>query len=360
MIVIEENTVAWNLLHMIALCGEFPAYSVGILGNRREYRKRICQMQDMQKYKNPYTGQTMTVKALTVSSAGRTKTVRILKNAVGLLKWTGDYKKYADRFLDARFHGDEEHLDRNHRVAETAALFFRTGYQVETFSDVDMTQMKRAVFYLPHVFKSNDDEPNPKASFTRITGAFGTPESCFAVYNTRDKAMNWAGRGETKSMLLLSERFGRALNGAILLGKDYEVGMKAALNTESADSKSPFCRMFNKLFFVPLDENGIKLLPLIAKKDFSERILELTFDPADRSYQKGSFNYHAKVGNVYVYSFLDSDLRGLVEFRNGIHPEDHTEILCYDFQTGFIQEFFRGTGIKITVIPFDAVKDNLS
>ena len=361
MIVLKENTVVWNLLRIIALCGEFPVYSIGILGNRREYRKRIAEMQLEQTYKNPYTGQKMTVRALTIASYGKTKSVRILKNAADLLKWIGYYEPYAERFLRKRFPGNEGHLDRNHRVAETAALFLRAGFSVESAYNADLKQREKAVFYLPHVFKRFEDEPgpDPKTQYTRITGAFASPECGYAVYNTRDRAMVWTGKGELKSMLLLRERFNRDLDGAILLGKDYETGMRAALNPDSAESVIPFCQMYRKLFFVPLDGNGVDLLQLITKKDVSERVLEMMFNPASRSYQKGTFNYHAMIGGVYVYSFLDSDVRGLNEFRKGMCPADRNEILCYDFQADFIKQFFRETGIKITVIPFEAVRNNL-
>ena len=359
MIVPKKNTAVWNLLRIIALCGEYPVYSIGILGNRREYRKRICEMQDEQTYKNPDTHQRLTVKALTISSFGRTKTVRLLKGATELLKWIGYYQPYAERFLTVRFHGSEEHLDRNHRVAETAALFLRAGIPVEWSCDADMKQKETAVMYLPHIFKTQAADPDPKTQYTRITGAFATPESCFSVYNTRDRAMVWTGKGELKSMLLLTERFGREPDGAILLGKDYETGMRAALNPDSAESRTPFCQMYRQLFFIPLDENGARLLRIVMQESASERILDMMFDPASRSYGSGTFNYHAKINDVYVYSFLDSDLRGLIDFRNGIHPGDRHEILCYDFQTDFIKQFFRETGIRITVIPFEAVNDNL-
>ncbi len=316
-------------------------------------------MQDVRKYKDPNTGQTMTVKALTVSSNGRTKTVRILKNATELLKWIGYYEIYADRFLNTSFHGDAEHLDRNHRVAETAALFLRAGCPVITDKDADMGRSGMPALYLANVFKSVNDEPDPKSLYTRVSAGYRAKGNCFAVYNTRDRAMKWLSGGEIKTALLLREKFRCDLTGAILLGKDYETGMRAAIKTSAKGSKTPFYQNWRKLYFLPLDENGIRLIEMVSQRNVSERILEMMFDPDVRSYGNGTFNYHAKVDGAYIYSFLDSDLRGLIEFRNGLHTGDASEILCYDFQTDFIKDFFREYESKITIIPYDAVRNNL-
>ena len=360
MIQFRENTVVWDLLRMIALCGEFPVYSTGLIGNRRECRKRICQMQTEQTYRNSRTGEKLTVRALTVSSNGRLKTVRLTRNGAELLKWTGDYATYADRFMTGYFKSDKEHIDRNHRIAETAAVFMRAGFHVESDRNADMTQSDDAVFYLPHIFKSSGYETDRKSLYTRITGGFRTPFDCFTVYNTRNRAMIWYGNSETKSALLLGEKAGLEVTGSIMLGRDYATGLRTAFNTESAGSRTRFYEMHRRLYFIPLDTNGIELLRLVAQRDFSERVLELMFDPGTRAYDRGTFNYHARIRGVYVYSFLDSDLKGLINYRNGIHSDYQTEILCYDFQTDFVNEYFSGTGTRITRVPFDAVKNNLS
>ncbi|MBO4220124.1 MAG: hypothetical protein J5933_04290, partial [Clostridia bacterium] len=65
------------------------------------------------------------------------------------------------------------------------------------------------------------------------------------------------------------------------------------------------------------------------------------------------------INGVYVYSFLDSDLKGIIEFKNGLRADDRAEVLCYDFQTDFVREHFSNNNIKITNIPMDAVKEIL-
>lgn len=344
---------------MIALCGEFPVYSVGILGNRREYRKRIYNMSDEQTYQNPYTGERITVKALTVASQGRTKTVRILKNATELLKWTDYYRTYSDRYLNSTFRGDESSLDRRHRIAEMAAMFLRAGIEIETDPNADMKQKKQAVLYMPHIFKTPDNEVDSKTIYTRITGCYKTPDNCFAVYNTRDRVMQWTGLGELKSKLVLHECTGTQVSEAIMFGKDYQTGMNTTLHSDVIVDHSHFHKLFHRIYFVPLNETGLEMLELISRKDFSSSILDLLFSPSDRSYDSGSFNYHAKVGDVFVYSFLDSDLNGLIEFKNGMRANEKNEVLCYDFQTDFIRNFFTGTGIRITEVPFDEIRENL-
>ena len=65
--------------------------------------------------------------------------------------------------------------------------------------------------------------------------------------------------------------------------------------------------------------------------DLKERLLELLFEPEQRSYDRGAFEYDACVNGVFVLSHLDGDIARLVRFKEAVERRpEHCEVLCFE------------------------------
>ena len=120
-----------------------------------------------------------------------------------------------------------------------------------------------------------------------------------------------------------------------------------------------FDAIYRNLYFIPMDEHGIRQLRLMTVPDWKERLLELLFDPEVRTYDRGLFEYDAKIDDAYVFSHLDGDLARLVRFKEAVENQcGNYEVLCYPYQMAFIREYL-GSRVTIKTIGFDAVEAEL-
>ena len=87
----------------------------------------------------------------------------------------------------------------------------------------------------------------------------------------------------------------------------------------------------------------------------------LLFDDEDRSFNRGNFEFDAKINGTYILSHLNSDLCRLNRFREAIidDPNDKYEVLCFEWQYDFVKKFLDDLA-KVTVISFDAVDKEMS
>lgn len=117
-----------------------------------------------------------------------------------------------DSFYGHRFPGDSAHRERNHRVAETAAMLMRSGVEIRPYllpalqtETIRQTVTDRHAFYFARDLKKLRAGEQNKTIFTRTVGALFSTESCYTVYNTRASAMKWSGLGEFKALHSLNE-----------------------------------------------------------------------------------------------------------------------------------------------------------
>lgn len=220
-------------------------------------------------------------------------------------------------------------------------------------------------FYLAKELKKLGEAEMNKTMFTRMVGTAYLGQRPYAVYNTRSAVMKWSGKGEFKTLHSVIEisRLNAgtdAMPAAILLGQSESVALKTLL--ESDTTKRPefrFDAIYRNLYFIPMDEHGIRQLRLMTVPDWKERLLELLFDPEVRTYDRGLFEYDAKIGDAYVFSHLDGDLARLVRFKEAVQNQrGNYEVLCYPYQMTFIREYL-GNHVTIKTIGLDAVEAEL-
>lgn len=354
------------ILTILSVAGEVPYRSVKLLGNERVHKKLIMNLTETQVIKNMHTGDTMTCRVFTVSGKGKAKTLRIYKGALPILRWLhpNALETYLDLFWNHKFPGDGAHRERNHRVAESVIMCMRAGIEMRSFYLPDLQIQKRtnqipceANLYVAKQLKKVGEMELNKTMFTRMVGAVFSHGTGYAVYNTRNAIMKWSGMGEFKTLHSLQEiaRMNsdiRTIHAAILFGQSEEIALATLIKSDKTQRMEfRFDSIYQHIYFIPMNEMGIRQLRFFTVPDWNEKVLELLFDPEDRSYNQGMFEYDALVQGIYVFSFLDFDIARLVRFREAILNKDmKCEVLCFAYQLLFLQTYL---GKKVTYKTLD-------
>lgn len=93
--------------------------------------------------------------------------------------------------------------------------------------------------------------------------------------------------------------------------------------------------------------------------DWKEKLLDLFFEPEQRSYDRGVFEYDAYVDGVYVLSHLDGDIARLIRFKESVvNRTDKYEVLCFEDQVKFLNGYLKDF-VQLRVIGRKEVEDAL-
>lgn len=374
MVHFRAGSQVWRLIMLLSFTGEFPYQSLSLLGKERVYKALVHKLITPQTFRNSQTGMEFTCRLLTVSGKGPNKTIRFYKGALPILEWLGPnvYRHYMDAFWNHRFPGDVAHRERNHRVAEAAAVCMRSGmearpYRLPKLQNLKICQTVPAApcLYLGKDIKKVGDTEMNKTMFTRMIGALFTPGSCYAVYNTRDAAMKWNGMGEFKSLHSLTElaRLNAGthrIDSAVLLGESEEIALRTLLESDkSRRLEFRFDSIYRHIHFIPMDEAGIRQLRLITVPEWKEKLLDLLFESKARSYDRGLFEYDACMNDTYILSHLDGDIARLLRFREAIAGQSgQFEVLGFPHQTHFLKAYL-GQAAAVKTISLEAVEEGI-
>ena len=108
-----------------------------------------------------------------------------------------------------------------------------------------------------------------------------------------------------------------------------------------------------------MNEDGMRQLSFITVPDWKEKILGLLFEPEDRSYNRGLFEYDAVVDDVYIYSYLDGDIARLIRLSEALDVKERdVVVLCFPYQVAFLREYL-GQRVEIKVIYMNTVEEGL-
>lgn len=375
MITIRPGSHTHQLLLLLSYAGEIPARSLYLLGNPKSWSALIQKLNQSQEFRMPDTNERITCRLLTVNGKGRLKTIRLYKAALPILEKIDPeaYRYYMDAFNRHHFSGDQQQIDRNHRVAEAAMMCLAASVETRQYMLPMLQNVKgRSVvprypaFYTGRELKWVGEDEENKTKFSRVVGAIFYPGGCHVVFNSRSALMKWNGSGENKvrdnlEIIARSSADISELNDAILFGSDYAVALRTLQSAhQNRKMDLRFDAIYPQIHFIPMNHDGIRMLRIMTFPDWNEVILDLLFDPDDRSDGPGSFEYDAKVGDTFVLSHLDGDIARLMRFREALPAIDaKTEILCYPFQAGFVKEYL-GTLTKIKVIEIGDIERELA
>lgn len=346
-----------RLITILSVSGEYPIKSLHLLGNERMYKILVHKLTIRQTVRNSQTETDFTpARVLTVTGKGAGKTMRLYKGAIPILRWIGAEEYYLQTFWNHKFPGDGAHRERNHRVAESLAMFMGAGFEFRPYrvpalqyAEIKGVIAARPVFYPGKSLKQAGRIEANKTMFTRLVGAAFSNGTCYAVYNTRYAAMKWNGKGEFKALhgLIETSRLNAGItevSEAILFGESYGVALATLADTERNHRlELRFDGVYRNIYFIPLDETGLRQLRLFKVADWKERLLDLLFEQEQRSYDRGCFEYDACVDGVYVFSHLDGDIARLIRFREAIEKRaERYEVLCFEDQVPFLREYLKG------------------
>lgn len=372
MITLRPGSQAFLLVSLLAITGEFPLRSLHLLGNERVLRELVRRGSGRQVIRNSDGSAQIDTRLFQISGRGRDKSLRLYKGALPVLDWLhpAAYRYYMDSFYGHRFPGDSAHRERNHRVAEAAAMFMRSGVEIRPYllpalqtESIRQTVTGRHAFYFARDIKKLRAGEQNKTMFTRTVGALFSTKSCYAVYNTRASAMKWSGLGEFKALHSLNElahmNAGTGMDSAILLGASEETVL-ATLATSAHPNRPEFRfdRIYPHIYFVPLDSFGIRMLKLLLTPDWNRKLLNALFDPEDHIRSgMGLTERDAVVGEVSVLSHFGGDIARLMRFREAAELySGKYEVLCFPEQAGFVAEYMR-TLAAVRTITIDEIEE---
>ena len=168
-----------QLITMLSIVGEYPIRSLYLLGNERAYKALVHKLTTPETFRIPQTETELTTRLLTVTGKGNSRSVRFYKGALPILDWLHPdaYRYYMDAFWEHKFPGNAAHRDRNHRVAEAAAMCMRSGvecrpYMLPILQNRTITKRipDAPCFYLAKELKKLGEAEMNKTMFTRMVG----------------------------------------------------------------------------------------------------------------------------------------------------------------------------------------------
>lgn len=372
MITIRRGSRVHELLSILAYVGEYPMRAIRLLGDASSWYKLIQKLSQQHDFRTPDGSKTFHCRMLTVSGSGRLRSVRLYKAALPILECAlpDAYRYYMQNFGRLHHTGKESEIDRTHRVAESSAMC--------SWARIDSCQyllpklqafgiQKRVLpcptFYMSKNLKYADEDGGNRTKFSRLTGAIFYPGGCYAVYNSRDTLMKWNGQGEMKTRLYLTHlaRMNAGVgevSSAILFGSDFCLALRTLLSLENVKREDlRFDKIYAHMHYIPMNAFGAKLLRILTVPDWNETLLNMLFEPEDRSFNRGAFEYDAIENGVYILSFLDSDIVRLTRFRAAIAGQHFSfEILCFLDQVSFLRKYF-GNQVKLRMIDMDLVEE---
>lgn len=358
MITLRTGSHVYQLLLMLGICGEYPYRSLHLLGSDRTLEDLVRRLEIVQHFRTPAGADLGSCKMLTTSGRGERRTIRLYKSALPLLQ--AIHPAALDWYLSAtgghRFSGSINHVERNHRVAESIAVCMRAGVETRSFllPPLQKQMIRRVVpegacFYPGKSIKQLDNCEMNKTIFTRLTGAIFCPGYCYPVYNTRASVMKWSGMGEFKTARHLEElarmNAGPArADHAILLGENMDLALQTLLESDkSKRMELRFDRIYPNVHFIPMTNQGIRLLRILTLPNWHEMILAAVFPEQMRVGMPSIMEYDAQNGNTLILSHLDGDIARLLRVRQALeHSDVPYEILCFPWQSQFVDGYMRG------------------
>ncbi len=364
----------WQLITLLSIVGEYPLGSRHLLGNKAVFKNLVHKLNRPQTFCNIETGDTMTCRLLSVSGDDRNRNIRLCKVALPILEWISPecQSYHLNSFRKHNFSSSVSHRERNHRIGEAVTMCMLAGIEARPFLLPELQNEafvhvipSEAVMYPSKDLKRLSEDEMSKTSFTRMVGALFACGTCYAMYNTRSATMKWSGKGEFKARDSLRDLSNMnaeisIVNSAILIGQSGTVALNTILESDKSQKQEfRFDSVYDHIYFIPLNEDGIRQLRFLTVPDWKEKILNMLFDPEERSYNRGRFEYDAIVDDVYIYSYLDADIARLMRLHETLSAlKRDVVVLCFAYQVSFLREYF-GPMVELKVIDFDTVEDEL-
>ena len=354
MIYIREQSHALMLLQLLNVAGEFPASSLSMLGSERTLRELVLRMSRKQEVRIGWNGHAYDAQLLCVSGKrGAYRTIRLHRSALPLLNelHPDALSHYLHAFRNHAFTGKRGDIERNHRVAEAIAMMLVSGIEARPYALAALAASGRQItipdtpsFYPAKTVKQQGSDAMNKTGFTRMAGMLMAPGLGYVVYNTRSNAMKWHGDGERKAMQQCEEVARRNagvrdLRSAILLGHTGSAALTTLQAAAQRDGSAAFERIYEAIHFVPMQEEGRRMLSLLCIPELQAKLAAVLFPARMRIAGYADCDCDAMDNDKYILSHLDGDLARLLRFcRAAKEDAAHSyEVLAFPFQAEYVR-----------------------
>ena len=362
----KKGSQLYRLISLLSVCGEYPVRSLHLLGNKRMYRKLVDECMQPLTVRNPETAEAISLPRLfNLCGKGRLKSIRLYSGALPILKWLDEGEYYDAISNGHNMPMNDQHLDRNHRVAEVLAVCRDAGIEIfpHNLPNFQRDEFERIIplrqpfFMTSRMLKrfGGNDAAN-KTNFTRLVGALFIDETNYFVYNTRYTPMKWSGIGERKARLNVNILFHGApifdINYAMLFADSGEIAMKSFLSTQKIrNSNYHFHGIYEKVHFIPLNEYGARYLRFFSVAGWHDYLTKIILE-LDEFPKCERYNYDVYADGVYSLVWLDGDLRRLWEASD---LDGNLRVYCFAWQQDFVRNFL-GEDVEIVIADFDKVE----
>lgn len=370
MIKIAPGSHAYRIIVLILMIGEFPFQSLELIGDARTLKAIATRLSKVDTVKFSWHDKPFEGRVICISGKSEMKTMRLSKRIFPILQEIlgKELHQYLCLFPQGHFRGDQNKIERHHRLAETIAFMMMSGVECSAHLIPQLQIMEIApmdfiepAFYSSKYLKSVGNAEENRTQYTRLVGSLFTQSGNFIVYNTRHSVMNWHGEGEQKmrlNMETISKRnsYHDSINSAIILGKDFEVALDTLFWYEMGEKNVKLNNQgYQSMHFIPMTAAGKKLLQIMLVPNWQKYLLLSVFSEDQLMVGKGSFTYDALVDGVHVLSFLDGDILKLSEFHRAIKENKYPwAVYCFDFQVPFLKSYL-GESADIWSVELDEV-----
>lgn len=371
MISLRPGSHAFRLLQILAIAGEYPASALSLLGNERTLSDLVRKLEVKQFVKLGKGRAVGPLQLIRVIGKRPNRTIRLEMDAVPLLDMvhSGLTEYYLDTYYNHHLPSNQLYILRNHRVAEATACFMAAGIEFRPFllPQLQNEEIKTVIpdwprFYSAKAVKQLSGDEFNKTMYSRMVGAVFYQGGQYTVYNTRSTAMRWKGLGEIKAAVSLDE-LARWNNGAqpsivgsysaLLFGRTQDIALETLREAAKDRVRSNhFNRIYYHIHFIPLGDDGIRLLRILTTPDWNEKILDSIFPPDMRI--KTASNFDAQRGGTFYVSHLDSDIAKLIRVKQSAAKEP-LSFVCFPWQAEFIASYF-GSDVEKRVVDIDWVE----
>ena len=359
MISITPGSHAFRLISMLLIVGEFPFQGLGLIGDARTLKALAVKMSQPHEVQYNHKSVSYNGRILLISGSGRYKTIRLYKWFFPVLeKYFHDaYRYYLFEHPNHNFHSERNKIERNHRVAEALSFMLLSGIESRPYKTPTLQRMTidrkpylEPAYYSSRMVKSLVDSQLQKTQYTRYVGILLYQTGYYVIYNSRKAVMRWNGEGEQKTTLDVSNLCSMncestGLRSAILLGYDYQVAMNTINQYESGSRYVKlFSQNYHRIHFIPMTEEGIKMLQILVVPNWQHRILHMLFEEEQIRLNTGSFQFDALVDDTRVLCFMDCDILKLISFYKAARESDFSwSVVCYDSQVEFLRSYLGDT-----------------
>ena len=186
-----------------------------------------------------------------------------------------------------------------------------------------------------------DIDASKKLSTTRVNGILVSDGGNYMVYNTNKYIGRFSLSGERKlkaytdNMLTLKQK--EIANGSILLSDKME-NFKSILEPPSQLAQQHLQGLegvYRNIYSLPLDNTGQKMMKIMTKPDWQERIYAMGLTMEQRRNKSELVECDGQDGDTYIFVFCVPNIRRLKMFYKRAKIENNRDkyvVMCFDYQ----------------------------